>query len=138
MKLNPNQFGYYGIRLHKDCKTVGYFIHRLVLMTFVGPKPENMFGLHIDGNPANNRIENLYWGTQVENWKDKRRHNTAPIGEKQGSAYLTQEQCDCIMEMYDSGLWTIEELAVKFNAIMKLTRRIVKRTHWSSKRKEVV
>lgn len=50
-----------------------YFVHRLVLLTF---KPEeqninNNIVLHIDGDPTNNCLNNLKWGTYKENANDK-------------------------------------------------------------------
>src|SRR5688572_6260712 len=52
-------------------------IHHLVLEAFVGPCPEGMECRHVDGSPPNNRLDNLSWGTHVENEADKRRHGTA-------------------------------------------------------------
>ena len=43
------------------------YVHRLVLVTFVGPRPEGMECLHLDGDPGNNNLPNLRWGTHKEN-----------------------------------------------------------------------
>lgn len=51
-------------------------VHQLVLFAFVGPPPPNCEALHGDGNPANNRIDNLTWGTRSENLLDAVRHGT--------------------------------------------------------------
>jgi hypothetical protein len=51
-------------------------IHRLVLQTFVGSCPEGHECCHRDGNPTNNRVENLYWGTRSQNVLDAVRHGT--------------------------------------------------------------
>lgn len=42
---------------------VGYFVHRLVALHFVKNPMPGQFGQvnHIDGNPANNRADNLEW-----------------------------------------------------------------------------
>lgn len=42
-------------------------IHTLVMMTYVGPRPEGMEIDHIDRNKANNRLENLRYVTRKEN-----------------------------------------------------------------------
>lgn len=52
------------------------FVHRLVLEAFVGPCPEGMECRHLDGNPANNKLDNLKWGTRKENQDDSKRHGT--------------------------------------------------------------
>ena len=51
-------------------------VHRLVLEAFVGPCPDGMECCHNNGDPADNRVENLRWGTHTENIHDRRRHHT--------------------------------------------------------------
>lgn len=51
-------------------------VHRLVLEAFVGPCPLGQEGCHKHGDPSNNRLENLYWGTKPENAQDQVRHGT--------------------------------------------------------------
>lgn len=49
--------------------------HRLVCEAFHGPAPEGKpLVRHLDGDPLNNRPENLRWGTHSENERDKNRH----------------------------------------------------------------
>ena len=45
-------------------------VHRLILLTFVGPCPDGLEVLHADDNPYNNRLENLRYGTRSENQHD--------------------------------------------------------------------
>ena len=76
------------IRIHKGkdngtghlyC-TIGY-IHRLVAQAFI-PNPDNKPYIdHIDGNPANNNVDNLRWCTQKENL-------SYPIAIKRREKYL--------------------------------------------------
>lgn len=49
-------------------------VHALVLAAFVGPRPPGMDVRHLDGNPANNLLENLAYGTRSENCMDALRH----------------------------------------------------------------
>lgn len=51
-------------------------IHVLVLEAFVGLRPDGMHGCHNDGDPTNNALSNLRWGTRSENMLDKRKHGT--------------------------------------------------------------
>lgn len=64
-------------------------IHHLVLTAFVGPCPAGMECRHLDGDPTNNRLDNLAWGTHAENEADKIRHGTKPRGEGHPQAKLT-------------------------------------------------
>lgn len=64
--------GYRGVRLGKRFM----FVHRLVLETFVGPCPPGMEALHRNGNPSDNSLSNLHWGTKIENAADMLRHGT--------------------------------------------------------------
>lgn len=53
------------------------FIHVLVALAFHGrPRRRGLVVRHLDGNPKNNRPENLRWGTQRQNVLDSIRHGT--------------------------------------------------------------
>ena len=43
----------------------------MVLETFVGPRPEGHEVLHANDDQSDNRLENLRWGTHVENCQDR-------------------------------------------------------------------
>lgn len=45
-------------------------IHRLVMLAFCGPCPPGMEVCHNDSNPANNRLDNLRYGTRLSNRLD--------------------------------------------------------------------
>jgi hypothetical protein len=66
------------------------YVHRLVLEAFVGPCPEGMECRHKDGDPGNNRLDNLCWGTPRENYEDAVRHGTDLKGEEQNGSVLTE------------------------------------------------
>lgn len=53
-------------------------VHQLVLLAFVGPPPKGMETRHLDGNPANNKIDNLRYGTRHENMQDRVHHGNHP------------------------------------------------------------
>lgn len=78
-ELSPsrNAKGYLTAKLGRHSS--GY-VHRLVWAAWYGPIPLSMQVRHLDGDPSNNRLENLACGTAVENAADKRRHETVHFG----------------------------------------------------------
>lgn len=53
-------------------------VHRLLLMTFVGPPPfEGAVARHLDDDPMNFDLANLAWGTRHDNADDARRNGGA-------------------------------------------------------------
>jgi hypothetical protein len=65
--------------------------HRIVAETFYGPCPSGMECRHLDGDPTNNDVLNLRWGTPRDNAADKAAHGTQTAGESCGTAKLTAE-----------------------------------------------
>lgn len=74
--------GYARVRLRGACGLRHWRpVHRVVLETFVGPRPTpRHHGAHLDGNRNNNDRSNLAWKTPEENEADKRAHGTQPKG----------------------------------------------------------
>ena len=89
------------IRVNNVKKT--FYVHRLVLETFVGKCPVGMQSCHFDDNKLNNRVENLRWDTWANNVLDGLRNQTASRGEKQRSAKLTGEEVLDIRKRYAKG-----------------------------------
>lgn len=68
-----------------------HMVHVLVLEAFVGPCPAGMQTRHLDGDGANNRLDNLRWGTPKENAEDQDRHGRRPRGERSHLAVIPDE-----------------------------------------------
>lgn len=64
-------------------------VHRLVLIAFVGDPLPGTEVCHGNGDPADNRLKNLRWGTSAENQADRLRHGTLPRGENIHTAKLS-------------------------------------------------
>lgn len=71
-----NPLGYHNHTLYTADGRIFTTAHVLVMTEFVGPRPEGMDIRHIDGDPGNNALSNLAYGTHSENMRDKRRHGT--------------------------------------------------------------
>lgn len=70
------------VNLYSDGKARSRLIHHLVLEAFVGPRPNDEYGCHNDGNPENNALTNVRWDTQSSNILDAVRHGTHPESSK--------------------------------------------------------
>lgn len=90
-------------------------VHRLVLKAFVGEPPSGFVCCHNDGNPLNNRLDNLRWGTPSENMQDMVRHGNAGMakGEDHGCALLTEEQVIEMRKIRKTGE-TYEKIAERY------------------------
>ena len=58
------------LRVTLGNKAPGTLVHVLVARTFLGPRPDGCDVRHLDGDPLNNRVENLAYGTRTENILD--------------------------------------------------------------------
>jgi len=78
-------------------------IHRLVLMAFCGEAGPGQITRHLNGDPADNRPENLAWGDHQENMLDRKRHGRYAVGEHHCMAKITKEQALHIKSSTASG-----------------------------------
>jgi hypothetical protein len=74
LKPSIQKRDYRGVNLTKDGKKIPRRIHLLVLLAFVGPMPPGMESRHLDGVPSNCSLENLCYGTHIENMMDRKKH----------------------------------------------------------------
>lgn len=80
------------VPLCRDGIKIREYVHRLVLLTFVGPCPSGRECRHLDGDPLNNSLSNLKWGTRKENCADTDRHGRFLYGERALSSKLKARQ----------------------------------------------
>lgn len=67
LKTHTNEKGYKYVCLRKNNRTIKAKISRLVAQTFI-PNTQNKAEVnHIDGDKANNNVDNLEWCTRQEN-----------------------------------------------------------------------
>ena len=75
-----NRYGHLAVRILGKQRNV----HILVLECFRGPRPSGHFGLHNNGVPEDNFLENLRWGTPLENAQDMVAHGRSARGLRNG------------------------------------------------------
>ena len=78
-------------------------VHSLVLEAFVGPRPAGLIACHNDGNPLNNRVDNLRWDTHKGNQLDMYKHGTVYCGERHHKSKLCRQQVLEIRERASQG-----------------------------------
>ena len=104
------------------------YVHRLVLKTFKGNKEYPLFeGRHLDGNPSNNKLTNLEWGTKSLNQIDRIRHGTIKVGENHRDSILTEEQVKLIK---NSSNESSRKLGKKFGVSHTTILDIIKEKSW--------
>jgi hypothetical protein len=97
-RRQPGSMGYCVVVLYST-KRIHRRVHRIILEAFAGPRPDGMVCRHLDGNPMNNRLANLRWGTQAENIADKVRHGTILRGSQLPQTRLTEDQARLVKRL---------------------------------------
>lgn len=98
-RLRPliSRKGYLLVTLRRNAKSFLMSIHKIVLLSFVGPRPDGMQCRHYpDRDPANNAIVNIAWGTRQQNEQDKADHQrlllSRPVGrDKATGRFITRD-----------------------------------------------
>ena len=119
---NRNRFtGYLYVRLfryggHNTKSGVRRAIHRLVLETFIGPRPAGCETCHCNGERDDNRLVNLRWDTHETNMREHKpfkKRTTEPIrGERHHRAKLTDAQVVEIRRLRDDGARLVDIAAL--------------------------
>lgn len=82
--------GYYNVTLKVDKSVKRFGVHQLVARAFI-PNPEGLPEIHrIDGDPANNSVDNLEWVSHAENMRRAALNGRRPLGEAHGLHRLTE------------------------------------------------
>jgi DNA-binding XRE family transcriptional regulator len=128
LKPEPGERGHLRVRFSIDGKAIRRLVHRLVAQAFVAnPNPANDIVVnHLDGNPMNNRWDNLEWTTQQGN-----SHHAAhvllryPRNEDNLRAKLSNHQVRIIRRLIEQRQMTQVEMARIF-CVSKHTIQAIK------------
>lgn len=93
-KLTPqrNNSGYHRVSMTRNGKSKYLYVHHLVALAFIGPRPERHDVNHINGDKLDNRASNLEYMTRTENMEHARQlglHDNR--GEKHYGSKLTED-----------------------------------------------
>ncbi len=114
---------YLCVDLTRDGRRHSFLLHRLILEAFVGPRPVGMECRHLDGNPQNNALSNICWGTHAENGTDTRRLGRYAVK-------LTEQQVREIRTRYAAGGVLQRELAEEYGTTRMNVSSIINRASW--------
>jgi hypothetical protein len=124
MSPSPDKDGYLRVAIcHEGITRKPMKVHACVLGVFVGPCPEGMEACHGDGNPANNRLDNLRWDTPSANNLEKRKHGTDQSGERHGQHKLFIEDVRRIRSfrgVYGSQIKLAREYGIHRDTVRKI------------------
>jgi NUMOD4 motif./HNH endonuclease. len=82
---SPQTNGYLIVGLSKDGNVRTHLVHKLIAITFIGPRPAGLTINHIDGDKVNNRPENLEYCTQEANDEHAARLGLKACGFRNGA-----------------------------------------------------
>lgn len=134
MRLNERPDGYLGLDLRDGHGgTRRTYVHILVAEGFIGKKPfPGAHVRHLDGNPSNNAVTNLAWGTAMQNEEDKRRHGT---WESRSTGKLTVEDRQAILRRAAAGE-SQRSLAEEFGVHRATVTRLLNGSTWAGMNSE--
>ena len=82
------------------------YVHQVVAIVFLGPRPPGSVIRHLDGNRYNNSAENLSYGTPQENSLDCVKHGTHK-GSNNGRAKLDERDVLAIKSLISDNVSTL-------------------------------
>lgn len=131
MKLYTAPHGYKRVGLNKEGRQIAYFVHHLVLLSFVGSRPPNTQGCYFpDMNPGNNRADNLRWDTIEGNRADTNFYGRQSRGSKRTLSKLKESDIPIIRKLMETGNFSQREMGEIYGVDHAVIGRILLRRIW--------
>ena len=130
LKTHRIKDGHLQVTLYKGKTPTYQAVHRLVLFAFIGNPSIGEVCRHLDGNPENNSLNNLCWGTHQENEEDKERMGRRPRGSVHASSLLSEFDVRMIIYMERTKEFTQREIAKIYNVCTGTINHIIKKRNW--------
>lgn len=106
-----------------------FSIHRLVLSVWDRFPSRGEQTRHLDGNPENNNITNLVWGSGKQNWSDRKLHGRGMDGELHHNAKLTEVKVKDILRRINQGE-SLRSIAREYNVGVNTIGNIKRKRTW--------
>jgi len=105
-------------------------VHHLVAAAFIGPRPDGADVRHLNCIPADNRVENLAYGSRIENLQDSVALGRMCHGESRPAAKLSDDAVRLMRALHAAGLATHRSLAENFGVSPSVAGRAVAGHTW--------
>lgn len=96
--------GYPEVGIHVDGKKRNMLVHELVLISFIGKRPNDCVACHKNDIRTDNRISNLRWDTRSENYLDSISNTGGVLNGPRSLAKLSEEDIVKIEKLLKNGL----------------------------------
>lgn len=114
--------GYRRVRIGVDGRKMNVSAHTMVLLAFHGPMPDGYEACHNNGDPADNRPENLRWDSHFNNNQDRKKHGNYKDGERHPMAKITDQQALEIYQSKESNRTLAEQYGVDETKVSAIRR----------------
>lgn len=123
--------GYIFVNLSEAGRRQKRSVHTLVAEAFHGRRPDGLVCRHLNGDPSDNRADNLAWGTPLENLEDAMNHGTWRVrhGERHPRAKVSEEDVALIRRLVRGGI-TQASVARQFDIDPSTVSNIVRGRNW--------
>jgi len=130
-RTSKQHVNHFFVDLKKYGTTYNFYIHRLVLLAFIGPCPEGMECCHADDCGWNNQLKNLRWDTRRNNQFDREKNGKGNKGERQGRHKLIEQDVREIRRLVKEEHFTQRLVASIFNIHHAHVSNIILGKRWS-------
>lgn len=110
-------------------KTTG--VHKLVAHAFLGNQKRGIQVRHLDGDPTNNDLSNLKYGTGKENADDMVAHGRSARGKKHHLNKLDEAEVFAIRRLLNGQVYTWRSIAEKFGVNKATIGDIASKRTWA-------
>ncbi len=118
--------------LMKDNQRKNWNVSTLVMLAFVGPRSKGMFVCHNDGNPNNNKLENLRYDTPINNSADRKLHGTnyGAKGIHHGIAKLNNQKVKLARLLFKEFNWSLNKIKALWGISSGAMYAVLKNITW--------